>query len=380
MRPAIPFRETRFVESNIGQLHTEAPMLTALYYPHTDVRNTLVLKNALLLWDKLETIVPESNWQPYRFADKYSNEAVDLIVSPRKPNDREKTEAHEVLQRKYEAGEIAKLIASTPQDLHRNPYLIYPDKFMRETWRMLTRTGMARWESRYSDYGVPPALGFLMMSLLADACAGTQIQKVTDRGDAYSWLSETQALVLNSTYVRGLDVSQVAPAHDRLVALSLEVLDVRDVPMSRLVAFRKREASGRGADYSAMRRRYLKTLQDHVKRICSEARSKSDVRELERQFKADLSTDLADLKAELKLASIKSLFSKEVAVSAVLTAGAFLSPIAGLTELAARVGWVGVVPLFGAASALRGARRAALLKHTSSWLYLTTRRRGIQLV
>jgi len=348
-------------------------MLTALYYPHTDIRNEVILKNALLLWDVIETIVPQRNWQPYRFEDNACNEAVDLIVSGRKPNQAEQREAHSALQKLYDSGDLAKIIAASSTDLHRNPYLIYPEKFLHETWHMLTHGGMAQWVDRHSDYGVSPALGFLMMSLLADACAGTQIQKITDRVDAYSWLSESHAQALNSAYVKGFDVSQVAPAHDRLVTLSLEVLDVRNVPMEQLVAFRKRESRGAGSDYSAMRRRYLKAIQAHIKRICSEARSKTDVRELERQFKAELATDLADLKAELKLTSLKTLFSKEVAVSAILSAGAMVSPIAGLTGLGTEVGLVGVVPLLKAAVEFKGARRAALLRHTSSWLYLASR-------
>jgi hypothetical protein len=231
-------------------------MLKALYYPHTDIRNEVILKNALVLWDSVETIVPTSNWRPHRFTDKATNEAVDLVVVSRKPNQEEKSEAHKALKKLYDSGEIAKLIATAPRDLHSSPYLIYPEKFMHETWHMLTHGGMAQWVDHHSDYGVPPALGFLMMSLLADACAGTQIQKITDRVDAYSWLSESHAQTLSSTHVKGFDVSQVAPAHDRLVTLSLEVLDVRNVPMERLVAFRKREARGGGTDYSAMRRRY----------------------------------------------------------------------------------------------------------------------------
>lgn len=354
-------------------------MLTALYYPHTDIRNEVILKNALLLWDRIQTIVPQNNWQPHRFDDKASNEAVDLIVSGRKPNQEEQHEAHKALQKLYDSGDLAKIIATSPRALHRSPYLIYPQKFMHETWHMLTHGGMARWVDRHSDYGVPPALGFLMMSLLADACAGTQTQKITDRVDAYSWLSESHAQALSSTHIKGFDVSQVAPAHDRLVTLSFEVLDVRDVPMERLVAFRKREARGGGSDYSAMRHRYLKALQDHIKRVCSEARNKTDVKELERQFKAELSTDLSDLKAELKQASLKTLFSKEVAISAILSAGTMVSPIAGLTELGTQVGLLGVVPLLKAAVELKGARRAALLKHRSSWLYLASKRsRGFQ--
>lgn len=354
-------------------------MLTALYYPHTHVTSRVILKNALLLWDSLETIVPRAGWPPYRFADKASNDAVELVIVGRPPKHDEMVAAQTALNKLLDSGEVARIIASAPRDLHRTPYLIYPEKFTRETWSLLMQGGMAQWVEQERDYGVPPALGFLMMSLLADACAGTQIQKITDKVEAYSWLADSHAQTLNSTHVKGFDVSQVAPAHDRLVTLSLEVMDVRNVPIENLVAFRKREAKTGGADYSAMRRRYSAALQAHIKRICSEAHNKSDVRELEKQFKADLSADLADLKSELRLASIKTLFSKEVAVSAVLSAGALINPIAGVTELSTQLGLVGVVPLLKAAVDLKGARRTTLTKHTSSWLYLVKGRGGFQL-
>lgn len=353
-------------------------MLKALYYPHTDVTNSLVLKNALLLWDSLETIVPRSGWVAKRSQDRFVNEAVDLVVTPRVPSPQERREAHMAIEGMSEAGIIAALMSQTPHAWRRREYLIYPEKFLEQTWRMLARGGMARWISEERDYGVPASLGFLMMSLLADACAGTQIQKITDRVDAYSWLSQSHARALGTTHVTGLDVSQVAPAYDRLATLSLELLDTRAIPLRRLVEFRKREAKRGGADYSAMRRRYLRAVQGYVKRVASEARTRSDVKELERQFKEELRQDLADLKAELNAASLKALFSKEVAVSALITAGALAAPIAGLTALASQVGLVGVIPLLKSAVELRGARRTALKRHTSSWLYLAGRR-GVQI-
>jgi hypothetical protein len=355
-------------------------MLNALYYPHTDITSEVILKNALILWDGVETIVPHDGWQPHRFPDKVSNEAVDLVVSSRRPGPLEKSEAHSALENLRDSGELAKILAQGASGPARDPYRIYDEKFMRSTWYRLEERGIAQRSPDGYTQGVPPEIGFLMMSLLADACAGTQLQKITDRGDAYSWLAESRARAFGTTYVRGFDISQVAPAHDRLVSLSLGVLDARNVSLSRLVALRKKELRTGGAHYSAMRRRYSNALQAHLKRICAEARSKTDVRELERQFKSDLADDLDELKGELRLASIKTLFSKEVAMSAFLGAGAMISPISGLTELASKVGFLGVLPLVKAAVELRGARRAALSKHTNSWLYLATEPRAIQVM
>ena len=38
----------------------------ALYYPTIDIQNEAWLKSAALFWDRIETIVPESEERPYR--------------------------------------------------------------------------------------------------------------------------------------------------------------------------------------------------------------------------------------------------------------------------------------------------------------------------
>jgi hypothetical protein len=114
----------------------------------------------------------------------------------------------------------------------------------------------------------------------------------------------------------------------------------------------------------------VKAIQAHVERVGKEAKTATDVRELVRQFKNELKEDLADLKAELDLASIKTLFSKEVALSALIVAGALVSPIVGLTTLSTQIGGVGIIPLMEAAVDYKSARRDALKKHVMSWLFL----------
>ncbi|MBN8751341.1 MAG: hypothetical protein J0I65_28120 [Variovorax sp.] len=351
-------------------------MLKAIYYPHTEVGSETVLKNALLLWDSLETIVPRSP-RPSPRAPKTAllREAANLIVRPRQPNDKERQAAHKALEKMLQSGQLATIMARAPNGWQESQYLIYPDKFLHMTWRMLETKGLGQFEARHQHYGVPSALGFLMMSLLADSCAGTQIQKVTDRTDAYSWLAEAHAAALGVHPVLGLDASQVAPAYDRLVSLSLDVLDARQIPLEKLLAFRQREAKSSSTDYAAMRRRYLSALNAHIKRVTNEAKTVNDLRELERQFRDELRHDLNDLKSELNVASLKTLFSKEVAISTVVTAGTLITPIPGLTTLSTQIGLVGIIPLIKSAIELRGTRRTALLKHTSSWLYLATQPR-----
>jgi hypothetical protein len=348
-------------------------MQKALYYPHTDITNPVILKNALLLWDSVETIVPTPSWKAQRAApNKLISEAIELVVQRRVPNQTERLEAHRVLEQSVRTGFVTSLVEQSRGRWQKQHYLIYPQKFLDETWQLLRNEGMARWIVPESDIDVPAALGFFMMSVLADTCAGTQIQKITDRTDAYEWLARQHAAALGSQYVTGLDPSQVAPAYDRLVSLSLNVLDARRIPLKKLVALSKREQKTSGASLSAMRRRYFTALQDHLVRIGKEAKSASDVKELAHAFRENLKEDLAELKSQLRLSTVRALLSKEVALTALIAAGSLTSPIAALSALGSQIGALGVIPLAKAAIDYRAARREALQKHKMSWLYLAT--------
>ena len=356
--------------------------INAIYYPHTQIASEMVLKNALLLWDSVETIVPwrlksndRSIFHSHRLPmTRHIRDAQELVVRPHVPNEEERATAHDRLQKLLEQGLLAELISRSPVRWRSSKYLVYPEKFLNETWRMLERHGMSEFDERSSDYGVPPVLGLLMLSILSDICAGTQLMRITDRVEAYTWIARQHAALLESPYITGLDPAHVAPALDRLVTISLDVLDARQIPLERLVELRQRETKSGGAEYSKLRRRYLKLLQDHINRIRTEVKTTRDLTELEKQFKADLEEKLADLKAELRLASLKTLFSKEVAISVLLGAGALLSPISGLAALAAQVGGsVGTIPLVKAAVDYKGSKRKVLQENSLSWLYLSTR-------
>ncbi len=209
-----------------------------------------------------------------------------------------------------------------------------------------------------------------MMSTLADSCAGTQIQRVTDRAEAYSWIEQHRAKALGSPYVTGLDISQVAPALDRFVTITCEILDGRQIPLKKLIDLRKREIKSRSGDYSGMRRKYSTLLKEFIDRIGREAKTKKDVHEIEYQFTVAVTQDLADLKAELKTLSWKTLFSKEVAASALIAAGCLIAPVAGFTALATNVSGIGIIPLIKNEVEHREKRRKTLRNHPMSWLYL----------
>lgn len=354
-------------------------MQKALYYPHTQIQSELLLKNALLLWDEIETIIPTKEWRPdpSTGVSRDFSEGVELVVRNRIPSNAERAAAHNVLSQMVDDRVFDKLILqnSKPQRqrfLQRNQeYLIYPEKFMSKTWRVLQEHGLASWERRMSDYAVPPEVGLYMMSILADQCAGTKIRKVTDRVEAYDWLTTTHASLLEAEQLIGFDVNKIAPTHDRLITISMKVLDARDIPLSKLIDMRKREAKSGGSDYSLMRRKYLEALDDHIDQVRTEAKSQVDVDEMERAFMEKIKADIDQLRIELKANAKTTLFSKEVGISALITGGSFAVPFAGF----AAVGIGGVIPLVKAASDYRGKRREILQKHIMSWLFTAKRRR-----
>jgi hypothetical protein len=208
-----------------------------------------------------------------------------------------------------------------------------------------------------------------MMSSLAESCAGAQFDRITDRLDAYGAIQRARATLLGAPYVEGLDSSQVAPDLQRLVTISLRVVGAGKVSVTKLVAMRRREAKTNTADYRKMRVRYFSAVKTYADRVVNHARTGNDVKAIEAEFRRDISDDLKSLKKELGIASIESLFSKELALTVLAIAGALASPIAGLTTLAATLKGIGIVPLVATAIKHKKERRKALLAHNMSWLY-----------
>src|SRR5438128_1562796 len=100
-------------------------MQKALYFPHTEIDNPIIIKNALLLWDSVETIVPSRRWIPTRTpTDKLLREATELVVSHRVPNDAERHEAHSILEEQVTKGVLASLVRNSPYQWRGLDYLV----------------------------------------------------------------------------------------------------------------------------------------------------------------------------------------------------------------------------------------------------------------
>jgi hypothetical protein len=76
---------------------------TALYFPHTEVRNKNIVHSSLLLWDNLEYIVPFSEYSP-DYDDPEIEEAMDIIGSKRVPSEGEKANLHSLVEDLLQSG------------------------------------------------------------------------------------------------------------------------------------------------------------------------------------------------------------------------------------------------------------------------------------
>ncbi len=346
-------------------------MLKALYYPHTEIVNPIVIKNALLLWDEIETIVPDDHLPIWSSAKNHDlAEAGEIVIRRRIPTNSEQRTTHKAITEILDNKASEDILNKDLPGWEPPRFSVYEQKFMMNTWDMLQQRGLVKQTEGMKEFEMPPVLGFLMMSLLADTCAGSQIQKVTDRVEAYRWLSQYNAVALGSEYFVTNTISQEQSAYDRLVDISLKLLDARKVPIRKLIEFRKREAKHGGTHFSQMRGKYSETLQIYINRLGKEAKNQSDFEEIERQFTKDMENDLSDLKTELGMANTNALLSKEVVLTIVILAGCFINPFEALTSVGTEVGGVAIVPLLKGWINYRGSRKAALQKHPMSLLYL----------
>jgi hypothetical protein len=270
-----------------------ATKLTALYYPHIAIENKGLIKNALFLWDNVDLICPFGDL-PRMPDDPDVREAFQAIARPLQPSHEEKQSAHDAII------EIANSNLPDwffPERVNEDlRYTIHPEKLLPATWHALQDTKLARPIVGYIDPPMPPsaiktifedakraayetthAFGLTMLSIIADCCAGETRQLVTDEIDSYVALNDYLKLVGGAKPER-----TPKAGYDRLVTLSLSVLDVSAVKLPALVAMR--ESEKKRPELRAMRHAYLRKLDTYVERLRKEARNSRDVTEIERTF------------------------------------------------------------------------------------------------
>ena len=156
------------------------------------------------------------------------------------------------------------------------------------------------------------------MAKLADACAGSQFARVTDRLMAYG--------MIGSGDRRLGGPSDVIP-------VTLDLIDASGVPIENLITLRRREQSERkGSDYTKMRHAYADAVQQQITALGA-AVDQFERDELTRQFRHKMEIDLKDLRGEIG-GSLTDVVLKPVVIATVATGGALLSGLAHGAEAA----------------------------------------------
>lgn len=355
-----------------------------MYYPHTGIKNLELMKLSLLLWDRVEYIVPFDGYQSSSTIDPQLAEAAELVARPHSPSYEEKTLAHEIICGLVEQGLPEWAVSQRIPGFTNNELFVFQQKLLPDTWRVLEDAGFGRPGYRRGghDRGVPAALGLLMMSVLAECCAGSQKQMITDRTRAYSVL--THALAQDSG---GIELSEIESpaleaqeARDRLIAVTLKTFNVRDGSIDALIDLRKREEKEPGGHLLRLRHKYVDSIEQWTGRIVQEARNRGDAIEIERCFQQYLLTDFGELREQLKLDAVK-LFSRDLLItvsSAVVANAALFAPeILRPIPLSATLGVIGAAAgsfvLGQKLVEYRLQRRRALRDHAAGYLYSTAR-------
>lgn len=283
-------------------------MRSAVYYPRTEVHSRPLMQSSLLLWDELYTIVPEPDYQPEYGDDAEMAEAWELIGRKLVPDARVKDLAHDAIAEAIRESVPQNMWYIGKLDQPTDPYEVYPQKFTIETFNLLQASKMAGAPLPNGDYPFTEEGGLLVMAKLADACAGEQFARVTDRLMAYGMVGAGGG----------------RPASDaEVVPITLDLIDTTTIPLQRLLDLRSREAKERGgSDYTKLRHAYSDRIQNQVTAL-SAARTSSDYQEINRQFREDMASDLKDLRKELG-ANKSDLFLKPVVVATVAAAASVL--------------------------------------------------------
>jgi hypothetical protein len=339
-------------------------MRSAIYYPHTSIRNEQLVKTSLLLWDRLEYIVPWPHFRTHHGSPAIQR-AMELIGASHCPDQDEKRETHTRLEELVSRRLPPQFYLNRERShRHDDVYEIYPEKLFPESWRLLRETRMSGRLLPSLDYPMSEFGGLTVMSILADCCAGTTLSRLTDRGEAYATVS---GFLGNN------------PA--QLVPISLKVIDTSRLDMTTLIRLRERELRESGHTLRDLRHRYVDGLENYVSKLTNERTTKRDAKEIQRQFADDMKSDLKDLRAELGFAGREAFLSKEVLVTAITAVGTAASWLFDVP-----VNLEGVVTAAGAPVAVGGLlaarnkylkeRSTILKKHPMAYLY-EARREGL---
>lgn len=328
-------------------------MLTGLYYPNIAIENVGLMKRALLLYDRLEYISPFGKF-PINWKDATYKTAADIITAPHIPSKIEKEAAHKIIL-ELVASPLPDWFFAVPSDEYQQ-YQIYPQKFLPETWEALQE--LRAIQEINGNYLMSASLGLSLMAILADSCAGSQRQLVTDKLDMYA------ALTKYITKLNGGDCSMDNRECDRLVTISVKTLHTEPIPLEKLVELRTKEINDSTGHLRKLRHNYVNTINKYVEKIASEVRTANDQREIERQFEQAMADDLGGLFEELKMNAWDAVFSREMAAAIVCAAGSSIEPLSAAS--------IATGALINKKVKYRAARKQIEKNHPMAWLHASS--------
>ncbi|MGO7347439.1 hypothetical protein ACCS92_08865 [Rhizobium ruizarguesonis] len=287
-------------------------MRSAIYYPRTQVHSRQIMKSSLLLWDTLHTIIPMEAYRP-DYGDRCDMaEAWELIGATIVPNATQRRRTHAAIETTLKAGVLPESLFQVSRlDQPSDVYEIWPHKFSTETWHLMREHRLTDVPLPNGDYPFTQEGGLLVMAKLADACAGTQFARVTDRLMAYGMIGSG---------------GQRPGTEAEVVPITLDLIDASSIPIENLIELRRREEIERnGNDYKQMRHNYADTVQRHAS-LLSSAVDQFDREEMNRQFRLEMETELKDLREALGR-SAWDIVLKPVVVAAVVTGGSLATGV-----------------------------------------------------
>jgi hypothetical protein len=338
-------------------------MRAALYFPHTKVQSEQLVRSSLLLWDTVECIVPDPRYKP-GYPDKKIARAMEIIGKLHCPDDSEKREAHQFVE-EFATRPLPEAFYYEKLNGGGEDYEIWPQKFLDETWCLLQNLKLTGDPLRNADYPTNPAVGLSLMSILAECCAGETRARITDQGPAYAMISNM--LVEDPK-------QDESASYEYLVPLTLKLLDISNIPIDKLIAFREREKKeSNGYTLTGLRHNYLKSIEAFAGDM-SKLTRKRDRDERSRTFESDMRSDLKQLSQEVWGARVDVIFSKEAVASVLLAVTTAVGAIHGVPLAIPTVAAIGggVVTVGGGVlvgNKYAASRRAILQKHPMAYLY-----------
>lgn len=330
-------------------------MYTAVYYPFKSVQSKKLLKLALLLWDRLEYIIPGYGDEWMERSDTEEAEALNLVGHGVVPDGQQQQLAHDMIAEMLTSPACKSALLKAEG---KSKVTIFPGKFKENTRYLLAEHGLgvaAEFDSK--GYWTPSKpLGLIMMAMLAEACAGSQKRMVTDQASSY------KTLTTSILHIHEGPPENVSVPMEQLVSVALKTVDADQFTIQQLIEFR-RDANGPQAhQYRELRHRFLGRV-DHYASKIAKCSQESDIDELERLYKQEMEDDLANLKDALKDTRTTALI--QVGIDT-LIAGASLVLPEGSSKLGVckRIG-----SLVNTSKAYSKERRAELRKHPMSWLF-----------